>query len=96
MSRRPSGPPALPAHTPAAANDPLALTGDDLSPLVARARAERDAVARARLVATAVHERRADALAAELARDLPASGPRVAGLRAELAAARARDRWPAR
>lgn len=39
---------------------------------------------------------RADALAAELARDLPASGPRVAGLRAELAAARARDRWPTR
>ena len=48
VSRRPPAPPALPAHTPAAANDPLAVTGDDLAPLVARARAERDAVARAR------------------------------------------------
>jgi hypothetical protein len=77
LARRPSGPPPLPVHTPAAASDPLALTGDDLAPLVARARAERDAVARARLVATAVHERRAAAVASE---DEPTPPPRAPSL----------------
>jgi len=77
VSRRLPAPPALPANTPAAANDPLAVTGDDLAPLVALARAERDAVARARLVATAVHERRAAAVVSE---DEPTPPPRAPGL----------------
>ncbi len=74
--RRPAPPPPLPASAPAAASDPLAA-GADLAPLVARAQAERDVVARARLVAAAVHERRAAALAGE---DEPTPPPRAPAL----------------
>ncbi len=77
LARRPPAPPALPANTPAAANDPLAVTGDDLGPLIARVRAERDAVGRARAVAAAVHERRAAAVVTE---DEPTPPPRAPGL----------------
>ncbi len=47
----------VPDTVPSSAADPLAV-GDDLRPLVERARNERDATARARTVAEAVQERR--------------------------------------
>lgn len=74
--RRPPAPPPLPINAPASASDPLAA-GEELAPLVARARAEREPVARARLVAAEVHRRRAAALAGD---DEPTPPPRAPSL----------------